>query len=68
MTALAGLMDKFCVVALGSKITIYTLEDESLDAIAFLDHGIYTHALKTLKNFILLGNRRMPSACVITLF
>ena len=58
------------MVALGSKITVYTLEEESLDAIAFLDHGIFTHALRTLKNFILIGTFEMLSCnsyCIVVL-
>jgi CPSF A subunit region len=55
VTALAPLMGKFVAVGLGAKLTIYTAADDTLDAVAFLDHGISNTAIKTLKNFILIG-------------
>ncbi|XP_029637941.1 cleavage and polyadenylation specificity factor subunit 1 [Octopus sinensis] len=55
VTALAQ-VEGFLLSAIGQKLYIWTLKDNDLSGVAFIDTYIYIHTLSTLKNIILAGD------------
>ncbi|CAK5269347.1 unnamed protein product [Mycena citricolor] len=55
VTALCG-FNGYLVSSMGQKIFVRAFDDDRLVGVAFLDVGVYVTSLRTLKNFLLIGD------------